>query len=146
MRYLWVNCTNSADKNEFNEVSNLIDERSQFIKDKKLDRTLIGERILNNRLNELGFNEFSRGNYYEASKIYTEEYEELKKKGNLKAAFQSYIKSDISLYSHIEQNAEKKDTLLKELQINIKFLNKFKNEEMLSCLKTYKFEQNIYQK
>ena len=137
-----VRITNSADKNEFNEVSNLIDERSQFIKDKKLDRTLIGERILNNRLNELGFNEFSRGNYYEASKIYTEEYEELKKKGNLKAAFQSYIKSDISLYSHIEQNAEKKDTLLKELQINIKFLNKFKNEEMLSCLKTYKFEDN----
>ncbi|MBK6609201.1 MAG: hypothetical protein IPG24_27900 [Leptospiraceae bacterium] len=54
-----VRITNSADKNEFNEVSNLIDERSQFIKDKKLDRTLIGERILNNRLNELGFNEFS---------------------------------------------------------------------------------------
>ncbi len=137
-----VRIANSSEKNEFNEVANLLEERSQFIKDKKLDKTLIGERILNNQLNELGFNEFSRGNYYEATKIYTEEYEELKKKGNLKAAFQSYIKSDISLYSHIEQNAEKKDVLLKELQINIRFLNKFKKDEILSCLKNYKFEDN----
>ena len=136
-----VRIANYTEKNEFDEVANQIEDRSKFIKDQKLDKTLIGDKILNNRLNELGFNAFSRGNYYEATKIYTEEYEELKKKGKLTEAFQSYIKSDISLYSHIEQNAEKKDVLLKELQTNIKFLNKFKNEEILSCLKNYKFEE-----
>ncbi|HMV41083.1 MAG TPA: hypothetical protein PLS71_13745 [Leptospiraceae bacterium] len=137
-----VRIANYIEKNEFDEVSRQIEDRSNFIKERKLDSTLIGEKILNNRLNELGFNEFSRGNYFEATKIYTEEYEDLKKKGKLKEAFQSYIKSDIALYSHIEQNAEKKENLLKELNTNIKFLNKFKTEEILSCLKNYKFEEN----
>lgn len=137
-----IRIANYTEKNEFDEVSKLIEDRSKFIKEKELDKTVIGQKILGNRLNELGFNEFSRGNYYEATKIYTEEYEELKKKGKLKEAFQSYIKSDISLYSHIEQNAEKKENLLKELNINIKFLNKFKQEEILACLKNYKFEEN----
>ena len=137
-----VKITNYTDKHEFDEVEKLIEERSEFIKDQGLNNTVVGEKILNNKLEELGFNEFSRGNYYEAAKIYTKEYEEFKKKGDLKSAFQAYVKSDISLYSHIEQNAEKKSILVKELKANIKFLNQFKKEELESCLKKSKFEEN----
>ena len=137
-----VRITNHIDKNEFDEVANQIEERSKFIKAQGIEKTVIGEKILQNRLNELGLNEYSRGNYHEAALIFTKEYEELKKKGDRRAAFQAYIKSDISLYSHIEQNSEKKQILAQELKENINFLNIFKKEESLLCLKDFKFEGN----
>ncbi|MBK8397287.1 MAG: PD40 domain-containing protein [Leptospiraceae bacterium] len=138
-----IRITNNVDKNEFDEVINLLEERTKFIKNKGLDNTIVGEKILESTLNELGLNEYSRGNYHEAAKIFMKEYGELKKKGDRKKAFQAYIKSDISLYSHIEQNSEKAVVLIQELNENIKFLNKFKEEETNFCLKNYQFESGL---
>ncbi len=130
-----IKIMNYSEKNEFTESNKEILSREKFIKENKLENTFLGEVILNNKFSELAYNEFLRGNYFEAARLYTKEYEDLKKKNKTKEAFQSYVQSDISLYSHIEQNSDSKEKILNELKNNIKFLNKFKLEELQNCLK-----------
>jgi hypothetical protein len=129
-----IRIRNLTDKKEFNQTTDLIENRKKFIEENDLQKKVMGEKIRDNSLNELGFNEFLRGNYFKASSIFTEDYQEKNKKGEKLEAYKSYLRSDISLYSHIEENATRVDDLITELFINIKFLNKFKYEQINSCL------------
>lgn len=135
-----VKISNSQEKQDFSEVAYLIENRSQFIKDKNLDNTVIGDRILSNKFGEEGYNEFLRGNYFESARLYTEHYRELTSRKEETRAFKAYMNSDISLYYHIEQNSEKHEVLIKELTGNITFLNKFKANNLNSCIKSVKPE------
>jgi Tol biopolymer transport system component len=130
-----IRIKNAKDKNEYDDVKNFILFRDKYLSKEGIDKSIIGKKIIENKFTDLATSEFDRGNYFESASLFTKEYEFLKKKNEKKKAFQSYIKSDIALYFHIEQNSEEISKLIAELNNNIKFLNQFKKEELEICKK-----------
>ncbi|MDX1959717.1 MAG: tetratricopeptide repeat protein [Leptospiraceae bacterium] len=130
-----IRIKNFTDKREFNKSEELIEKRKKFITSKSLDKKFeMGSKILDNSLNEAGFNEFLRGSYFKAASIFTQDYQNKKKQSKVVEAYKAYLRSDISLYSHIEENSGNISEILKELLNNIKFLNGFKKDYIKSCL------------
>lgn len=128
-----IRIANNSERNEFNEVRILTVERETFLKENKIDKTVIGDKIIDNSKIDLAYNEYQRGNYLESAKIYEDDYVDQKKKGHIDDSFKSYVSSNIALFSHIEENSEKTSFLIDKLTKNINFLNKFKDDELNSC-------------
>lgn len=136
-----IRIQNNLDKNEFTSVSKLYSSRTEYIKKHSLDETITGEKILEVTISQSAYNEFLRGNYFKSSELYTHDYTEKLAKGKIDAAFDAYLRSDIALFSHIEENSENVDTLLSEIQTNLKFLNVFKGEKLRVCLQELDIEK-----
>lgn len=130
-----------TDKKEFNQTAEAIHKRSEFIKEEGLDQTEIGKKILDNDHSELGYNEFLRGNYYEADNLYTQDYHEQTEKGNYEQAYKSYLRSNVSLFAHLEENPDNIKKILDELNENIHFSNSFKAEFYQRCFKSMEKEK-----
>jgi len=129
-----IRIQNYKDKKDFQEASNLIQARFQFIKSKKLNSFVMGQKILDQTSADLGYNEFLKGNYKEAEKYYKEHYKQLENQAKDKEAFASFFRSSISLFSHMEQNQDKVEFLENELLEELNFLNKIYKNEMKQCL------------
>ncbi len=127
-----IRIQNSIDNKEFSKTSELIQKRYDFLKDNSLEKNTAGKKILEKSNLSLAYNEFQKGNYLQASDLYTKDYTE-KSQISMTDAFNSYLRSDIALFSHIEENKESKQKLLIELNTNIKFLNRFKRERLNEC-------------
>ncbi|MCB1191267.1 MAG: PD40 domain-containing protein [Leptospiraceae bacterium] len=125
-----------TDKKEFNQTAEAIHKRSKFIEENKLDKTQIGKQILDGDHAELGYNEFIRGNYYEADNLYTYDYTEQTEKKNYEQAYRSYLRSNIALFAHLEENPDNVKTVLEELVENIKFSKKFRDDTFKRCLES----------
>jgi tetratricopeptide (TPR) repeat protein len=127
-----IRIQNSIDNKEFTLTSELIQKRYNFLKDHSLDKNTSGKKILEKSNLSLAYNDFQKGNYMQASDLYTKDYIE-KSQVSMTDAFNSYLRSDIALFSHIEENKEPKQKLLSELNTNLKFLNRFKTERLKDC-------------
>jgi len=131
-----IRIQNSIDNKEFTNTSELIQKRYDFLKENSLEKNTSGRKIMEKSILSLAYNEYQKGNFLKSSDLYTKDYKE-KASSSMVDAFNSYLRSDIALFSHIEENSEPKDKLLEELNNNIKFLNLFKIERFKECNKKY---------
>jgi hypothetical protein len=131
-----IRIQNSIDNNEFSNTSELIQKRYDFLKENSLEKNTAGRKIMEKSILSLAYIEFQKGNFIKASDLYTQDYKE-KASTSMVEAFNSYLRSDIALFSHIEENTEPKEKMIEELKNNIKFLNHFKKERLVECLKKF---------
>ncbi len=131
-----IRIQNSIDNNEFSNTSELIQKRYDFLKENSLEKNTAGRKIMEKSILSLAYIEFQKGNFIKASDLYTKDYKE-KANTSMIEAFNSYLRSDIALFSHIEENTEPKEKLFEELKLNIKFLNLFKKERLEECFKKF---------
>ncbi len=129
-----VQIQNSMDNKEYSSAYKQLNDRLKFIRSNSLNENTAGKKIENKFNTELGYTEFLKGNYLESSEIFTKDYNEKTLKGETTEALQSYLQSDIALFSHIEEGSEKLDKLFNEINNNLKFLNKLKLNSEKKCL------------
>ncbi|MCB1176468.1 MAG: hypothetical protein KDK36_02710, partial [Leptospiraceae bacterium] len=107
-----------------------------FIKKKGLDDYEIGKSILKKSRSDLAYTEYLRGNYIEAAKLYKKDYEEWLKENDDINSFKAFQRSSISIYSHIEESSESKETIREFLKNGINYLREIRRREIKECLPT----------
>lgn len=135
-----IRIKNAADNREYTTALSYIEERSNFIKKNSLNKNTMGKKILEKEISDIAFREYERGNFLKASELYTKDYQEKIKRGELTEAFRAYLRSDMALFSHIEENPDNTESIREELRTNLKFLNKFRNEKENECHKNFPIE------
>ncbi|HMV77203.1 MAG TPA: hypothetical protein PL163_01645 [Leptospiraceae bacterium] len=132
-----IRIQNLADKKEFFMAAEKIQERSEFILDNKLDRVSIADRILKGTVSELAYNEYQRGNYFQAADFYLKDKELKISSGKDYEAYKAFIRERISIFSFVEENTEKISLLEERLRSGISQLNVFHEKEIRECLPVF---------
>jgi tetratricopeptide (TPR) repeat protein len=129
-----IKIQNNIEKHEFDIVYNLYKKRDSFIIENKLNETKKGKEILEATFSQIAYSEYLRGDYFKSAEYYHKDYDQKFKQKRYDEALDAYLRSDISLFAHIEEESDKPETILNELNENTNFLENFKKVKIDKCL------------
>lgn len=130
-------------RKQYTRTNELMEKRDAYIRDRNLDESITGKRILAITNSRKAYNKFAQGNFWQSHEAYEKAYQQYKEQGNEKKFRETFESACYAYFKTVELGLRQKEDAIFQIKQHLTLLQQEKQQSIQSCLEKAGSKQSL---